>query len=238
MPTVKAKPEDSALFEKLASVNIESAWGALANLGYPDTFINCLTSVHPDKKMVGRARTIRCLPVRQDVREKVGNLRLNCRSADDAEPGDVVVIDAGGITSGGYTGDVVTSRLIRRGGVGLVIDGALRDLSVLRAMDICAYATGFHAAGPGHAMMDVDYQVPINCGGVTVVPGDILVGDCEGILVIPAQFAQEVAEKALETDRKESFLRHIIETEEHSIYDVYPPNAELQRRYEAWKRKL
>lgn len=225
MEVIKVKPDDQELFEMLKAVTIDSAWTALTSLGYPHTFINSLTCVRPDRKMVGRARTVRCTPVRKDVQAMLGHQRLNCKAADEAEPGDVIVVDAAGITAGGFTGDVVTARLITRGGAGMVVDGAIRDLNVIRTMDVAVYARGFHAAASGRAIMGVDYQVPVNCGGVTVIPGDILVGDCGGVLVIPANLAQEVAAKALETDRKEDSIRNIIETEHRSIYEVYPPDG-------------
>lgn len=235
MKKAKLSSEDAKLFSKLKSVNIDSAWAVLAGLGMPDTFINSLICIRPDLKMVGRARTLRYIPLRRDIQQRLKLPPLNTKSAEESEPGDIIVVDAHGCTEAGFTGDVVTTRFLVRGGAGMVVDGAVRDLHVIREMSMPLYIKGAHAAASGRAIMGADYQVPIQCGGVAISPGDILVGDSEGVLVIPANFAEEVAEKALAIDHKENFLRSVLEEGKRPIYEVYPPNAEVQAEYEAYK---
>ena len=229
--------QDRVLFDKLMRVGIESAWSLVTAEGYPQNFINELSPLKPKTRMVGRARTMRYLPNRKDVREKLYSAgpQLNYRSAEDAQPGDVLVFDAGGEMRAGVSGGVTTIRFLVRGGAGLVIDGAMRDVPELEAMPIQTYMRRGHASSVAPLMMSVDYQVPVRIGSVTVIPGDILVGESTGILVIPAAIAEKIADKALEHDEEEEFQRGLLLNGE-SIFGVYPMNAATRKRFEEWKK--
>jgi hypothetical protein len=128
---------DRVLFDKLMRVGLESAWSLVTAEGYPQNFINELTPLKPNRRMVGRARTMRYLPNRKDVREKLyaAGPQLNYKSAEEAQPGDILVFDAGGETRAGVSGGVTTLRFLVRGGAGLVIDGAMLTCE-LEAMPI------------------------------------------------------------------------------------------------------
>ena len=181
-------PQDRVLFDKLMRVGLESAWSLVTAEGYPQNFINELTPLKANMRMVGRARTMRYLPNRKDVRDKLyaAGPQLNYKSAEEAQPGDVLVFDAGGETRAGVSGGVTTIRFLVRGGAGLIIDGAMRDVPELEAMPIQTYmrrgqclvgipdhderrlsGSGTHRQRHGHS-------------------GDLLVGESTGILVIPA----------------------------------------------------
>src|SRR5918995_2457659 len=229
-------PADRVLFDKLMRVGLESAWSLVTAEGYPQNFINELSPLKANTRMVGRARTMRYLPNRKDVREKVyaAGPQLNYKSAEEAQPGDVLVFDAGGETRAGVSGGVTTVRFLVRGGAGLVIDGAMRDVPELEAMPIQTYMRRGHASSVAPLMMSVDYQVPVRIGSVTVIPGDILVGDTTGILVIPASIVDKVVDKALEHDEQESFQRELLLKGE-SIFGVYPMNDATRKRFEAWR---
>lgn len=231
-------PHDRVLFDKLMRVGIESAWSLVTAEGYPQNFINELTPLKPHYRMVGRARTMRYLPNRKDVREKLYSAgpQLNYKSAEEAQPGDILVFDAGGETRAGVSGGVTTIRFLVRGGAGLVIDGAMRDVPELEAMHIQTYMRRGHASSVSPIMMSVDYQVPVRIGSVTVIPGDILVGDTTGILVIPAAIVDKVVDTALEHDDQENFQRQLL-LQGESIYNVYPMNAAVRTRYEAYRKK-
>ena len=230
--------EDRVLFDKLMRVGIESAWSLVTGEGYPQNFINELTALKSNMRMVGRARTMRYLPNRKDVREKLYSAgpQLNYKSAEEAQPGDVLVFDAGGETRAGVSGGVTTVRFLVRGGAGLVIDGAMRDVPELEAMPIQTFMRRGHASSVSPIMMSVDYQVPVRIGSVTVIPGDILVGESTGILVIPAAIASKIADKALEHDEEEEFQRGLL-LQGESIYGVYPMNPATRKRFEEWKAK-
>src|SRR5687767_535067 len=231
-------PQDRVLFDKLMRVGLESAWSLVTAEGYPQNFINELSPLKPNTRMVGRARTMRYLPNRKDVRDKLyaAGPQLNYKSAEEAQPGDVLVFDAGGETRAGVSGGVTTIRFLVRGGAGLVIDGAMRDVPELEAMPIQTYMRRGHASSVAPLMMSVDYQVPVRIGSVTVIPGDILVGDTTGILVIPAEIAEKVANTALEHDEQEEFQRDLLLKGE-SIYGVYPMNEKNRKLFEEYRKK-
>jgi regulator of RNase E activity RraA len=229
--------QDRVLFDKLMRVGLESAWSLVTAEGYPQNFINELSPLKPNTRMVGRARTMRYLPNRKDVRDKLyaAGPQLNYKSAEEAQPGDVLVFDAGGETRAGVSGGVTTVRFLVRGGAGLVIDGAMRDVPELEAMPIQTYMRRGHASSVAPLMMSVDYQVPVRIGNVTVIPGDILVGESTGILVIPAAIAGKIADKALEHDEQEEFQRELLLKGE-SIFGVYPMNDATRKRFDEWKK--
>ena len=233
----RLSPPDRVLFEKLMRVGLESAWSLVTAEGYPQNFINELSPLKPNTRMVGRARTIRYLPNRKDVRDKLyaAGPQLNYRSAEEAQPGDILVFDAGGETRAGVSGGVTTVRFLVRGGAGLVVDGAMRDVPELEAMPMQTYMRRGHASSVAPLMMSVDYQVPVRIGSVTVIPGDILVGESTGILVIPAAIAEKVANAALEHDEQEEFQRDML-LQGESITGVYPTmNEAMRKRFEEWR---
>jgi regulator of RNase E activity RraA len=234
----RLSPADRVLFDKLMRVGLESAWSLVTAEGYPQNFINELSPLKANMRMVGRARTMRYLPNRKDVREKLYSAgpQLNYKSAEEAEPGDVLVFDAGGETRAGVSGGVTTVRFLVKGGAGLVIDGAMRDVPELEAMPIQTYMRKGHASSVAPIMMSVDYQVPVRIGSVTVIPGDILVGESTGILVIPAAIASKIADKALEHDEEEEFQRGLL-LQGESIYGVYPMNPATRKRFEEYRKQ-
>ena len=224
---------DRELFEKLARAPLEAVWSQLASRGYEHCFINELEALHPGRRLVGRARTIRYLPTRPDLREEIYARRkqLNYVSAEEAQPGDVLVFDAGGDTRSAVSGEITTVRFLARGGTGLVVDGALRDVPEIAGMPLQVYQRRGQAAAVRPNLMSVDYQVPVRIGNVTVRPGDLLLGERHGILVIPAALAEEVADAALSKEDLESFQRGLL-LEGRSIYGVYPPDEDTLREYE------
>jgi len=230
--------QDRILFDKLMRVGLESAWSLVTAEGYPQNFINELSPLKANTRMVGRARTMRYLPNRKDVRDKLyaAGPQLNYKSAEDAQPGDVLVFDAGGETRAGVSGGVTTIRFLVRGGAGLVVDGAMRDVPELEAMPMQTYMRRGHASSVSPLMMSVDYQVPVRIGNVTVIPGDMLVGESTGILVIPAAIAEKIADRALEHDEQEEFQRDLL-LQGESIVGVYPMNDATRKRFNEWRAK-
>ena len=133
----------------------------------------------------------------------------------------------------GTFGDILVARLIVRGVAGVVSDGPMRDVAELARMDLAVFARG-NAAPPSFAsMMAVDAQLPVACGGVAVFPGDLVVGDADGVVVVPKEIAAEVVRDAAEQDRLEAFLRRKVDAGA-SIDGVYPPDAATQAEYRAW----
>jgi len=224
---------DRVLFDKLARAPLEAVWSQLENRGYENCFIHELDALHSDRRLVGRARTMRYLPTRPDLREEIYAKRkqLNYVSAEEAQPGDVLVFDVGGDTRSAVSGEITTIRFLARGGTGLIVDGALRDVPEIAGMPLQVYQRRGQAAAVRPNLMSVDYQVPVRIGNVTVRPGDLLLGERHGVLVIPAALAEEVLDAALSKQDLESFQRKLL-LEGRSIYGVYPPDEKTLREYE------
>ena len=224
------------MFDKLARAPLEAS-----GLSWRDEhcFINELDALHPDRRLVGRARTMRYLPTRPDLREEIYAKRkqLNYVSAEEAQPGDVLVFDAGGDTRSAVSGEITTVRFLARGGTGLIVDGGIRDIPEIAGMPLQVYQRRGQASSVRPNLMSVDYQVPVRIGNVTIRPGDLLLGERHGILVIPAALAEEVLDAALAKQDLESFQRKLL-LEGRSIYGVYPPNEETKREYEESLKEL
>lgn len=220
-------------------MSTDSAWAVCASLGYPASFMSGLTAVQPDRKLVGRAVTLRYVPVRPDLRdqERAAGPPLNKRAVELAGPDDVLVGDAGGETGAGFIGDVILTRFIVRGGAGLVVDGAIRDLHYLRTVGLPIYLRGAHAAASQRRIIGVGLNEVIRCAGVAVVPGDILLGDAQGVLVIPRAIAAEVADRATALEHKENFLRATLQAGTRTIDEVYLPNDDVLREYEEHRQR-
>lgn len=160
---------------------------------------------------------------------------LTHHAVEDTQPGDILMVDAGGCTESGFIGDVIVSRLIIKGGAGIVMDGEIRDLTELKNMELPVFTRGVHAAVCQRRLVGVDHNVHVKLSDVSVIPGDIILGDDEGVIVIPAHLADEVANKGIEIEHREAFLRRVIEEGARPIQDVYPPCKEVLDEYEAYK---
>ena len=207
----------------------------LHQIGFPGCFMHGgIRPVTSASRFAGRARTLRCLPTRPDVAE--ANLKDRSRdphriAIDQAQPGDVLVFDARGVLEAACLGDVLAARVKACGAAGVVTDGAVRDLPGLEKLDFPVFATGLNATlfGTRHVAMDVN--LPIACGGVLVKPGDVLVGDEEGVVVVPAQLEQQVAELCAERDELDSFILAKI-AQGASVNKVFPPDAETRAEFD------
>ncbi len=194
-------------------------------------------AVAPNQRMVGRARTLRFINMREDLLEaQYTSLAASPhRSAlENVGPGDVLVIDAGGSLEAAVVGDMFTRRIMQRGAMGLVIDGVLRDLSTIRSLGLPVFARGRHGSGITRALVSVGMDEPVQCGGVPVIRGDVLVGDEDGVVVIPPQIAAVLARDAYEHQEEEIWIREKLK-EGFSLHDVYPPNEEMRKALEEWK---
>ena len=150
--------------------------------------------------------------------------------------GQVLVIDARGDTRAGTMGAILAIRISQRGDAGVVTDGAFRDSPVIAEIGITAYAVAMNANTNKTIHHPSEIQAPIACGGVAVVPNDIIVGDGERIVVVPASMSGKVAEMAVAMEEKEDFLMEKIRTDA-SILGVYLPDEKIIEEYEEWKIK-
>jgi 5-oxopent-3-ene-1,2,5-tricarboxylate decarboxylase/2-hydroxyhepta-2,4-diene-1,7-dioate isomerase len=146
------------------------------------------------------------------------------------------VLDCGGDVRAGTTGDILAARIKRRGGVGIVVDGALRDAAQIRDLvGIPCWSRGVHGSGFNPVLTSLDHGQPVRCFDVTVVPGDYILADDDGLVAIPAALAHEVAEAGAEQELKETFIRGLVE-QGVPIGECYPPTAQVLEQYAAWKR--
>ncbi len=206
--------------------------------GITRTFMHGVAPLRPNMKMAGPAFTLRYLPMREDLDPgTVDNLKDVQRvGIEQINEGEVFVIDARGDTHAGTMGSILATRLHCRGAAGIVTDGAYRDSPVIAELGMAAYAAAMNAHTNKTIHHPSEIQVPIACGDVAVYPGDIIVGDEEGVVVVPAHLAEQVAQTAAEMEEKEVFITEKIQAGA-SIVGIYPPDEKTLAEYEEWKRK-
>ena len=202
--------------------------------GFDGMFLEGLHPLKPEKRMVGTAFTLRFVPTRPDLDAtgEFDNTTNKQRIAvESIGLGEVLVIEARDNTSAGTLGDILATRIWKRGGAGIVSDGAFRDTPSVAEIDMPTYSRAQNPNLSSAVHHPIEINGPIVCAGVTVLPGDVIVGDAEGVIVIPAGIADEVAEQASEQEQREEFIIGKIR-EGHSILGVYPPNEETLAEYE------
>lgn len=230
---------DPAVLEQLKQVSTATLSTQLFKRGFRNCFLRGVYPLRPDLRLAGQAFTLRYIPFREDLnpsREYDNRTNLQRIAVESVGPGDVLVIDARGETGAGTFGNILAARMMQRGAAGIVTDGCVRDLPAVRALDLPVYAAGGNANLSVAVHHPAQLNVPIACGGVAVLPGDVLVGDGEGVIVIPRTLAEEVARDALEQERREEFIFQKV-MGGSSILGVYPPDAQTLAEYEAWRQR-
>jgi len=237
MTTAAISDEARALYARVTTASLTAQ---LIKRGLRTRAIANIAPINPDTPRVfGPAYTLRYIPMREDLATgaAMADPENPQRKAIEVMPaGHVLVADTHGLDVSGTLGDILVARLKVRGVAGVVSDGPMRDIAELKSIDFPVFARG-NAAPPSYAsMLAADAQVPIGCGGVAVFPGDIVIGDPDGVVILPAAIAEEVARDAVEQDQIEAYVRQRIEGGD-SIVGVYPPNEKTKADYEAWKAK-
>jgi len=226
--------------DKLASVSSATLTTQMFKRGFRNVFIQGVSRLTAhDRSMVGPAFTLRYIPAREDIDklEAFQDYDHPQRKAIETCPvGSVLVMDCRGDASAASAGSILVTRLMLRGAAGLVTDGGLRDSPEISTFDIPCYI-GAPSAPTNlirhHAVETLNE--PIACGGVAIYPGDILVGDEEGVCVIPRHLADEVAEDAAAQELHERFI--ISEVQDGKpLRGTYPPDEAAKARFEEWKK--
>jgi regulator of RNase E activity RraA len=219
----------------LLSVSAATLTHQLQRRGIRSAFLSGLRPVNDGQRMVGYAHTLRYVPLREDLQARFSGGRNAQRQAvESLAPDEVLVIEARGEPDAGTIGDIYALRALRRGAAGVVTDGALRDTPAIRALGLPVYHRSSHAATFGRIHMPLDHQVPIACAGVTVLPGDILVGDGEGVVVVPAALAEEVARDAVQQEQEEEWAIERVSAGE-STDGVFPIAKDRRAEFDAWR---
>lgn len=224
----------------LGGVSTATLCTQLRKRGYRSNFfMRDVAPQRPDLRMVGQAFTLRYIPARDDL-EPTGDYdnqtNIQRIAVETVGPGDVLVIDARGETSAAVLGNILAARIASRGAAGIVTDGAFRDAPVIRSLEFPTYARGQSANLSNQIHFPSEINVPVACGGVALVPGDVIVGDAEGVVVVPVAIADEVARDAAEQESREAFIFEKVKAGS-SIVGVYPPNEQTMREYEEAKAR-
>lgn len=231
---------DRSLIDALKGIGSATAAGELRRLGIRSAFLQGPVSATPGASIVGPALTLQFMPKREDLypdSEYVGPERqLHRHVLYHAQAGDIVVVDARGDLNSGIFGEMMMTYFRGRGGLGVVIDGCVRDSAEIKKLGLGLWLRGvtpnFHTQTN---IFPFAVNVPVACGGVTVVPGDIIIADDDGAVVVPIALAPQLAAKASEHVEWEEFSRLKL-SEGGDLRKYYPLNDEGRAEYEVWRK--
>lgn len=248
-----------ALLDKLRGDSLEEVWAVLQKHGFTNQYEGKWQVLHPDRKLVGRAVTVQYLPYRPDVFDvtegdnqglskphdegeaKGGHGTGYRRMVDILQNGDVLVVDLmGNIDAGGPIGDNMATAIYAATKAGLVIDGAIRDLEGILEIPMGTYIRGPHPSAVNNVMVS-GINIPIRVGNAAVMPGDVVLGDGEGLYFIPPQFVQEIVDTAEITHVHDEWTKAKLMTGKYKASELYPTpwDPQLKKEYaEYLKQKL
>jgi 4-hydroxy-4-methyl-2-oxoglutarate aldolase len=241
LPDGRPKVPDN-LIERAKGLSSEEVWAGLQQKGYDNQYADGFMVLHSGKTMVGRVFTVQFMPLRADVEDVAekkakehGIPRLmNQTAIDMLQPGDVLVVDLfGKKVNGTIVGDNLFYYIMKatKGG-GLVVDGSIRDLDGLSEIDMPGYFRFVDPTPIGNVML-TGINVPVRIGGVTVMPGDLAVGDREGVYFIPPQFVKEVLDHADETHIHDEWTKKKFDEGKYKSSEIYgsPTDPKLLQEY-------
>src|SRR5499427_343723 len=247
LPDGRPKVPDS-MIERARGLSAEEVWATLHEKEFNNQYADGFQVLHPGKTMVGRAFTVQFMPLRADVddvaqaKAKTHGLPrlMNQTAIDMLQPGDVLVVDLfGKKVDGTIVGDNLFYYVMKatKGG-GLVVDGSIRDLDGLSEIDMPGY---FRAADPtpiGNVML-TGINIPVRIGGVTVMPGDLVFGDREGVYFVPPQFVKEMLDRADEIHVHDEWTKKKFDEGKYKSADIYgsPKDPKMQEEYREYLKK-
>lgn len=225
--------------ERLMQISTPTLCTQLFRLGFKNVFLHGVRPLCPDRRMAGEAVTVRFAPTREDQAgyDALRNPTYPQRHAiEHIERGRVLVMDCRGIGSAANAGDILIARMQARGAAGLVLDGGIRDYRSVQQFGFPVYALG--PAAPAHLVkhIAVDENVPIGCAEVLVMPGDVMVGDGEGVVCVPRSVADKVAVTGLEQDELEGFILERVR-DGAPLPGNYPPTEATLAEFETWRKR-
>ena len=236
------------LLARARELSAEDIWATMQQKGFDNQYADGFQILHPGKTMVGRAFTVQFMPLRADV-DEIAKTKATGRglpglgnqvAIDMLQPGDVLVVDLfGKKVNGTIVGDNLFHYLIKAtGGGGLVVDGSIRDLDGISEIDLPAYFRAVDPTPIGNVML-TGINVPIRIGGTTVMPGDLVVGDREGIYFIPPQLVQEVLDRADEIHVHDEWTKKKFDEGKYKSSEIYPSpkDPKLKEEYQEYLKK-
>ena len=236
------------LVERARELSSEEVWAVLQQRGFNNQYADGFQILHPGKTMVGRAFTVQFMPLRPDIDEIARNKAkdhgipklTNQTAIDMLQPGDVLVVDIfGKKVNGTIVGDNLfyyVMKATNRGG--LVVDGSIRDLDGISEIDMPAYFRSVDPTPIGNVML-TGINIPVRIGGVTVMPGDLVVGDREGVYFIPPQLVKEVLDRADEIRVHDEWTKKKFDEGKYKSSEIYstPSDPKLLQEYQEFLKK-
>jgi regulator of RNase E activity RraA len=233
----------AAAVEAMAPVSTATACAHLHQLGITRTFVEGPRPIAPGQRVVGSSVTLQFMPQREDIASGVAQEYVERTTAlwavlESIQPGDVLVVQAYGSAYTGCLGDMLVRYFQRRGGAGIVVDGRVRDLPRVSRLGVPIWCTG---ATPHYAsqsdLFPWAYDVPVAVGGVLCLPGDLVVADDDGAVVVPRRVVDQVVERARDHEDWEAYSRMRID-QGAPLSDYYPLTPDSRAEYEAWRARL
>lgn len=223
-------PELRSKLEKAPTAGLSSQ---LRKRGHHSCFIDGVAANIAGAKIVGTARTLRFIPAREDLfTSHGGGYNAQKRLFDAVGEGEIIVIEARGDATTGTLGDILALRAKTRGAAGVITDGGVRDFDEVARIGLPVFSQGAHPSVLGRKHVPWDLDVTIACGGAAVQPGDIIVGDGDGVVVIPPAIAAEVVDATLAQEDEDTWIAAQVESG-HPVDGLFPMNAEWRAKYEA-----
>ncbi|GAA4165952.1 hypothetical protein GCM10022286_29850 [Gryllotalpicola daejeonensis] len=218
---------------KLLTAPVAGISQQLRKRGFDAVSIDGVLPAKPGMKLVGTAKTLRFIPARPDLfAEHGGGFNAQKRAFDTVAEGEVIVIEARGERGSGTVGDVLALRAKVRGAAGVVTDGGVRDFATVAELGLPVFSQGPHPAVLGRKHVPWETDVTIACGGASVQPGDVIVGDDDGVVVIPPALVEEVVDAALAQEDEDAWVADQVRNGA-AVDGLFPMNAEWRVRYEA-----
>jgi regulator of RNase E activity RraA len=238
MKTIEPLPLDAATSAALESVTTATLTTVLLKKGLRNVWIRGAAPIGDaaSRRRAGRAFTLRFVPAREDLATPASwGAPISTRAAIEAMPAGVIaVVDAMAVTNAGIFGDILCARMQKRGVAALVSDGVVRDLAGVLSTGLPVWCRGTAAPASVTGLTFVGWQEPIGCGGVAIMPNDVIVADVDGAVVIPAALLEDVVAAAVEQERHEGWIMREVEAGV-PLPGLYPPDAATQARYNAWR---
>jgi len=227
--------------DKLKKVSTATLATALYKRGFRTQFIQDVKPLSPrTESMVGEAFTLRYMPAREDLNQLTvfrNPDHPQRKAVEECPPGAVMVMDSRKDARAASAGGILVTRLMKRGVAGVVTDGGFRDSAEIATLDIPAYHARPSAPTNLTLHQAIDINVPIGCGDAPVFPGDVVVGDNDGVIIIPAHLADEIAEEATEMTAYEDFVTEKVR-EGRTIRGLYPATDERNlEEFAAWRKQ-
>lgn len=224
-----------ALREKISKTAVATIVANMRKRGINNCTIDGPRPMHPGQQILGFAKTLRYVPNREDLFKKYGGgFNKQKQAMDSVQPDDIVVMEARGEKGTGTLGDVLAMRAKVRGANAVITDGGVRDAAAVAEVGIPVYSNGYHPAVLGRRHVPWEMDATIACGGTTVQPNDIIIGDDDGIVVVPPEMLVELIDESYEQEKQDEWVYEQVKNGA-AVDGLFPPTGEWKAKYEAYR---